>query len=485
MKKNAYHYLFFIIIFISLFTFFTIAHPLFLFDSDDWGYCTFHRRAIPNLYEWNPTRIFPEVLYPFCSKIAAYMVYPFIHDYVNALNIVSGTILSAIIIIYLYLFYIICKNVMKADDKTSFFCTLLFLISHFVIIDSEKLNGSFLFWAHNLSCVYYYTIPSLINACLVFLYIINKNEEKSNDHKSLLYRGIAIVVIYLAINSNLYQSAILILYVFSESFISFILNRTHIRKWFHENLNNLAILFIWMFSVILESKGPRSKASWLGVTNSWTENLNLSLKYLITMITAINKFYYVLLLLSLIAIVYILLKDKKYKLMVLKLLASILLYFIFLVVVNSKVSPDYNSRMDVTFGFWFYAVLIVNISIIWLIDNIKKLTIIMPFIMFILANECIGNIPQYSDYNITNMNSGNVYEIDQYMVSEIISASEKSISDIEIKVPKFSDSNENWPLSEGVGMAISNTLYTYNIINRRVNVKIIPDKTLNHKYDIH
>lgn len=475
-----------LIVFAALLSFFTIAHPLFLFDSDDWGYAVYHRRAIPNLYEWNPTRILPEILYPLCAKIAAYIVYPFNNDFVKALNIVSGIVLSALIVAYLYLFYRVCTKVLKADTRTSLMISLLFLISHFALLDSEKVSGNYLFWAHNLSCVYYYTIPSLLNACLMFLYLITKYDENRKKEVGKIYLGVILMLIYLAINSNLYQSAILAIYIFSDSLFSLIINRTNIKKWFDENKYHMIFLIIWFMSVIFESRGPRSKASWLGVSNSLSANLMPSFRYLAKMIAGINKFYLPLILLACGTIVYALIRKEWEKLLiVMKLFTAIVIYFIFLVLINAKVSPDYNSRMDVTFGLWFYIAFLISTCIIMLIDNCRKLIIFIPLIMLVLTNECVGNIPGYSEYNITNLKSGTIYEIDQYIVSSIIEASENDISEITIRVPQFSsDPESNWPLSIGICQGISNTLYAYNVISRKVDVTTVPDKSLNEKYGV-
>lgn len=486
MKNKILKYVFFAVCFAYLFIFFVMAHPLYLFDSDDWGYASFHRRAIPNLYEWNPTRIFPEIFFPLCAKIAAYIIFPVNHDFVSSLNIVSGIVLSAGIVAYLFLFYKVCSTVLKANSKTSLMITFLFLVSHFTLLDPEKVTGNYLFWAHNLSCVYYYTIPSLLNSSLVLLYLIKEHDDNAKKDYSILQMGLIISILYLSVNSNLYQSTILIVFIFTNTLYSFIKNIRNLRKWVDSNKFNIMLMIVWLVSAVLESRGPRSKATWLGVTDTISNNLTLSFSYLIKTIAGINKFYLPLFLIAIAAYTYsIIKKDWNNFIIISKLITATLIYFVFLVVVNAKVSPDYNNRIDVSFGLWFYIILIVTISVIMIIDRIKIIGILMPLIMLILTNECVGNIPKYNEYNITDMKPGNVYEIDTVLISKIEEASDNDISEITIKVPQFSnDPNSNWPLTQGVGQAISNTLYTYNIISRKVNVTIIPDQRMSEKYDV-
>lgn len=50
--------------------FFTIAHPVYPFDIDDWGNMISMRWAHPIPYDWNPTKVLPEMLLPLCTEIA-------------------------------------------------------------------------------------------------------------------------------------------------------------------------------------------------------------------------------------------------------------------------------------------------------------------------------------------------------------------------------------------------------------------------------
>lgn len=49
--------------------FFTIAHPVYPFDIDDWGNMISMRWAHPIPYDWNPTKVLPEMLLPLCTEI--------------------------------------------------------------------------------------------------------------------------------------------------------------------------------------------------------------------------------------------------------------------------------------------------------------------------------------------------------------------------------------------------------------------------------
>ena len=54
----------FLAIFISMFIFFTGAHPLIIYDGDDWANLSHMRHFIPMWHGFNPIKILPETLMP-------------------------------------------------------------------------------------------------------------------------------------------------------------------------------------------------------------------------------------------------------------------------------------------------------------------------------------------------------------------------------------------------------------------------------------
>ena len=75
MKSRHKDVLLFSGIFLVLFVFFYVAHPLILFDSDDWEMCSYFRRPLPMPGGYNGIKVFPETLFPILTEIAANFVY--------------------------------------------------------------------------------------------------------------------------------------------------------------------------------------------------------------------------------------------------------------------------------------------------------------------------------------------------------------------------------------------------------------------------
>lgn len=91
-----------ILVFLGLFIFFIRIHPLIIYDTDDWLYVAYARKAVPLWGDWNPSRIFPEIVMPFMASLGVYLIYPFTHDYVGSIAFMYGVILSVCITLYVY-----------------------------------------------------------------------------------------------------------------------------------------------------------------------------------------------------------------------------------------------------------------------------------------------------------------------------------------------------------------------------------------------
>jgi hypothetical protein len=109
IKENYYlvrwYWLVFIVIFIGIFIFFTQAHPLYIYDTDDWYNTGYMRRALPIWGYFNPTKVLPEVSMSLCADIAAFIVMPFTKDYILSLSLVDALFVSCCIALYGLMFF--------------------------------------------------------------------------------------------------------------------------------------------------------------------------------------------------------------------------------------------------------------------------------------------------------------------------------------------------------------------------------------------
>ena len=100
LKKNIVQIVIGILVFISMFYFFAVIHPMYIYDSDDWRYISYVRMPFPSMAEWNPTKVLPETLLPLSAKLGMILFYPFSHDFIRSLSVMFAIVLSLFIVAY-------------------------------------------------------------------------------------------------------------------------------------------------------------------------------------------------------------------------------------------------------------------------------------------------------------------------------------------------------------------------------------------------
>ena len=104
-KEKAYLYVCLATIFVFIVVFYTIMHPLYIVDTDDWAHL-FYTRPIYLLWKgWNPAKVLPEILMPSVCELAMAFVMPICHDITKSMCFVTAILMGGLITIYTYTFY--------------------------------------------------------------------------------------------------------------------------------------------------------------------------------------------------------------------------------------------------------------------------------------------------------------------------------------------------------------------------------------------
>lgn len=261
MKDNIWKYAYFSVIFIFFFIFFSKLHPLVPYDGDDWRYLGFAREAIPLWKDWNPTRVLPEILMPLMGYVAAYLIFPVNGDYIHAVTISSSLFLSFFITVYLWMFSRYLHERFSIGLEGNLEATTLFITFHFLIF-SYKINPiPYLFGMINLTCVFYYLIPALVNNSVVFYLLLKSKIFNSNEKPHKWISGFFILSIYLSIFSNLFQSIILASYVVSILLFRLpwkTISLSTTKKYILDNRFFVGIFVLWLISLLYEANGGRA-----------------------------------------------------------------------------------------------------------------------------------------------------------------------------------------------------------------------------------
>lgn len=111
IKRNKSLAVIWVGVFIAMLIYYIAAHPLYIYDVDDWAYVNSVREALPSLQQWNPTKILPETMMPFISFLSAYIIYPVNCDYIEALSIGYAVFISIIISTYAGMVGVLLKKI--------------------------------------------------------------------------------------------------------------------------------------------------------------------------------------------------------------------------------------------------------------------------------------------------------------------------------------------------------------------------------------
>ena len=211
-KTKILYFIFYICIFAFVFIWFNNVHQMIIFDGDDWTYSSYSRNLWPSTSMWNPARVFPEIFMRLPASVGVYLLYPVTGDYIGSISTGFAFTLAVFITAYMVMFGKFSRERFQLSGVKTVISTVLFLLFHFSVFKSASSDNYYMFWSQNPTCVFYYLVSSLLN-CIVLLYVAGRgivNIVKEQGH--YLKKGILVVMVYLAIFSNMYPSIILAVY---------------------------------------------------------------------------------------------------------------------------------------------------------------------------------------------------------------------------------------------------------------------------------
>lgn len=476
-------FVFLVASFFLLCIFFTQVNPIIVFDSDDWLYVYSARPAIPLWGEWNPSRVLPEVLMRIVSEFGAFVINPFLNDYISSISIAYALVVSFFICLYLYRFIRFIRSRFNIATWATLLISVLFLALHFLAFRHFLSNNEYLFRANDATCYFYYTIPTLINASIV-LFFMEKNRYSFRDYESKIKLGFLFIFLYFAIFSNLFQTSILISCMLFVVLKEFILNH---KEPFMSKVKNIQIplvcMLLWLGSLLFEFFGGRAGRG----DNSF--DLAGTLKSLSTALFRLNGVFAVILLFALIILIILFIRKRKEKTMkpffqiVLFCIFGILFTLLFNILLCAKVNINYIHRSEILICVFFYVFLLISV-IICKIVNRDFVKIILPLFIVVVCSFIFTSSRTFKESNTEGLTSEKCKQIDEYLIEQIIQVDKDGLREVELHVPVF-DNQENWPITEYGAKRIPKALYKHHIVQNDIEVVYYPDITVNKQFDLY
>lgn len=486
VRRTAPYLLLGVLSFIFLLVFFTRIHPIGVFDGDDWAGIALVRDAVPSSSSWNPTRVFPELAMPAVGFLAAYFVTPLVGDYLQAITLTYGFVLSACICAYLLLFFWFARNEFRLMGWRAFPAAVLFLTAHFWMLRSSTEGNAHLFLARNLTCYFYYTIPSLCGGMLVLLL------ERRPDlwrQSTAAAKGLLALAVYLAINSNLFSSIVLIAYcgtVLLQRFIWPVLRKkTALKSALRENGFYAAAVAVWLCSLVLEVRGGRAGS--VG-TSGGISGITAAARNLAAAFGKLNKFFALFTVGTCVLAAAVFLRrrkkrDEKEDAFLARMFRFFLagavtaLYQVLLCGVTGLSS--YLTFADVQISIFFFLLLFLFSAVSYLMETLPVYETVLPLVLCFALFNCNRAGATYRDAYQEIPNANLASAVSRSVYQQIQEADQSGLQEMELYVPVFESYEDNFPLPAYVGAVLSRTLYEHGQISNPINITVVPTRELN------
>lgn len=511
-RSNKASILFYSCIFIGLFYFFTNIHPLYIFDTDDWGNMAFGRRLYPSLKQYNPIKVFPETAMPFVSTVCLKIFYPLTNDYVGSLSIGYSFLYSSVIVVFLLALEKTIKFIkeqLKQQKKIhekilpqEQFENYFYVFWVFVLMFSLGANSSYLFREVNVTCIFHYSIPALLNISLVLFLISGRSEKQLLIFDNYILNGFFILLLYIAIFSNLFQSVVLSSYIATTiilNVINFIYKKIYVTRknslliFFLNNYQYIVYLFIWVGSCLYEANGNR--AADIGNTSLTYNEIVNSIKVFLFQVLPFSNIskltlFFCFIVLSIVICLYRFLKKRLNNLDKNFLTIQMKFSFIFFGVVSFyilstiKTGLGYQFRESLIACWSIWIILLCLSAFIYLSCYCNFIKLIMPIYLCAILMLLCTRLPVFDEINfLPHQDAKNIKEFSNYVVNQFIQADKNNENNLSLHVPKFK-TKDNWPFATYANFAISLSLQGQGITKKFINVTIIPDKKINDKFNI-
>ncbi len=469
-KRFFSNYIYYTLLFFILFVFFSKVHPLLPFDNDDWKYCGLARIPYPSLSQWNPTKLFPECFQPLVGLSAAYFVTPIVGDYISALVFSHAIVVAIFIIGYFYSIQKLLEWKFKINHISAYSIISVLVLLHFLALITRSSDNDHLFYSPDVNCYYNYIIPNMLCASLATWFMrTDFTKLKSDTTLSLIY-----FLTFLALFSNLYSTVILIAVVGAKLVFKLFESDKREKRWLvkyiKDNAFFLFVIIIWLFVQLYEANGKRANtygAMLLPFGDSFTTTIKLflSIHY--------NK-WFLLFTISLFvcAMTYHFIKGKHKSFYVGKLpttiLLAMLLAVIYLILLSSRVLPQYLLRSEILFSYIFFYILLVALCLGYLTSELRYIKPLYPFFIFFLFFIINTNENTFIDVQKpfgTDLQTCETFDRD--VINQVKKADLLGKDTVTIYVHDYQNTS-NWPLIINQGKYVGLTLYKHGIISHKI-----------------
>ena len=471
--------------FFSLYIFFRYVHPMVPWDGDDWRtlgefFKAYVKNGLPG--PGMASHSYCSLLGTISGYVAAFIIYPITHDYLNSFIAVGAFLRSISALIVIIGIYKLLMDLFKKHE-IALLGSMFFLAVSFMLFKTTE-QSIYLFCTYNYCTIFYYTVPSCLASAFA-VYLINleiNNIIWGFDIKT----GLLFVILYFLMFS-FFPAALLITIISFCILVFNIISIRNIKIIIRRSYFYIIALIFFLLKFFFEF----SRTFGSGYFHTPTEISNqfkASFAVLFGSFISMNKlvlFFSVFILLF--SIYSYLIKKKageaeKDFIYVLKIISiSFLLcgvYFILMGVVSLGHLSGWGAltcRIDTLFVFYFLFLILVTICLAFILHKYYNLVIAVPLFVFIVTCVSINPSCSYSDSTYNDTTPNQRYTIMNNIVMEAQVRDSNGVSSMIVHIPHYGH--------YGGGMGY--VMYIHNITNSIMNIEFVYDENVKNIGDMY
>ncbi|MBR4473009.1 MAG: hypothetical protein IKS55_05180 [Oscillospiraceae bacterium] len=471
-------------VFAAMSVFFIVLHPIPIMDEDDVIYSVLSRKAIPIPGGWNPSRMMPELLCSLCGNLAGLCTALKLGRFISCQVAVVGLVFSLFIMVYVYSLKRLLEKRFQAGSFVSVCLSVLFLLLHFLIFRSAPARNLYLFHTYDECCVFFYTLPALLCSSLIMWFMAEPDREPRFPGERLLRESMLLLILYFAVFSNLFGSAILAAYAFCRMLRGFRKARTEGKSFLKTEAVWIAVLVLWILAAILESTGGRAGGAGASVLVSELGHTVSELRILLGKTALLFR---LLVLAALLAAIAALAAEKngENRKRALSVLSGILAWSVpnglFLVMLSAVVNPNYAARPEAMFTLLFSVLLLMILSFAVALRRWPRAALLLPLLLLFVYSVTNTAYLTFADSNPLELDGHQAVAVENRIYESIIDAAEAGETEIWIDVPISGDQG-NWPHNGNIGKPMGHFFLKYGIIDHEMIVHVHRSEDFNREF---
>lgn len=475
-------------VFAAMSVFFIVLHPIPIMDEDDVIYTVLSRKAIPIPGAWNPSRMMPELLSSLCGNLAGLCAALHLGRFIDCQIAVLGLMLSALITAYVFSLKRLLEARFRLGQFSSVCLALLFLLLHFLIFRSAYSRNLYLFHTYDQCCVFFYTMPALLCCSLVLHFMADPEQEPQLTGCRPLRESMLVLLLYLAVFSNLFGSAILAAYALFRAVRGFCGRRAGAdgKSLLKKEAVWLSVVILWLLAAVLEATGGRAGGA---ADAALLSRLGEAFAEWMKLLGRTALLFRLLVLAAVLTALGLLAAEKNSgnRKTGLSFLGGVLVWAVpnalFLLLLSAVVNPKYAGRPEAMFTLLFSVILLMLLSFAAFVRRWPKASLLLPVLLLFVYSMTNTRFLTFADSNPLELDGHLAAAVENEIYEGIIAAARAGETEITIDVP-VSGEEGNWPHDGNIGKPMAAFFLKYGLIDHEILVHTHPSEDFNRAFNI-